>query len=339
MGQTTFSGPVVSQNGFIENSFTTAQRDAIVDPTAGLLIYNTTTNAYEVYNGTSWQDAFGPSISNFDWTSSVDYQEASLGVTYNTLRLDMTGFSGNVEDLLRIPSGTILSVVTGSGTYAATMGGTFTYNSFVGVYDAYVTGTGLPSTLTPVTEIIWSQPNVPVALPTVTGVNPSTVDVAGGVEVSVSGTEFAGATLVEIGGVDVGAFTIISDTYLAISSVPAHIEALGLSVKVTNSVGASANNSIFDYIGVPTVTAISPDNGSAAGGDTVVITGSGYMATDGISFVYGVTIGGTAVDSYTVDSPTQITVVTGAHVAEAGVDVAVTTEFGTSVPNTLFTYA
>lgn len=59
MGQTTFSGPVVSQNGFIENSFTTAQRDAIVDPTAGLLIYNTTTNAYEVYNGTGWQAAFG----------------------------------------------------------------------------------------------------------------------------------------------------------------------------------------------------------------------------------------------------------------------------------------
>jgi hypothetical protein len=337
MANTTFNGPVVSQNGFLDSSFTTAERDAIVDPTAGLLIYNTDTNTYEVYNGTGWQPAFVPPELNFDWTSSVDYQAAIIGDSSN-LRLDMTGFSGNVEDLLRIPSGTILSVVTGSGTYSAHCG-IFNYNSYVGVYDAYVTGTGLPPTLTPITEIIWSQPDVPVALPTVYGVSPTFVDVAGGVFVSVSGTEFAGATLVEIGGVDVGAFTIYSDTYLVISSVPAHIKALGLSVKVTNSVGASANNSIFDYIGVPTVTAISPNNGSVAGGDTVVITGSGYMATDGMNFVYVVTIGGTAVDSYTVDSPTQITVVTGAHVAEAGVDVAVTTQFGTSVPNTLFTYA
>ena len=54
MGQTTFTGPVISQNGFADNSFTTAERDAIVDPQAGLLIYNTTVNEYQVYNGTAW---------------------------------------------------------------------------------------------------------------------------------------------------------------------------------------------------------------------------------------------------------------------------------------------
>lgn len=60
MSTTTFSGPVASQNGFIENSFTTAERDAIPSPSIGLLIYNTETNVYEVYNGTAWQSAFGP---------------------------------------------------------------------------------------------------------------------------------------------------------------------------------------------------------------------------------------------------------------------------------------
>lgn len=60
MSTTTFSGPVASQNGFIENSFTTAERDAIASPSIGLLIYNTETNVYEVYNGTAWQSAFGP---------------------------------------------------------------------------------------------------------------------------------------------------------------------------------------------------------------------------------------------------------------------------------------
>lgn len=59
MGQTTFTGPVISQNGFIDASFTTAERDAIVDPQPGLLIYNTTDNTYEVYTGTAWDTAFG----------------------------------------------------------------------------------------------------------------------------------------------------------------------------------------------------------------------------------------------------------------------------------------
>jgi hypothetical protein len=63
MSLTTFTGPVVSQNGFIDSSFTDAERDAIVDPQPGLLIYNTTSNTYQVCTvggGTpTWDTAFG----------------------------------------------------------------------------------------------------------------------------------------------------------------------------------------------------------------------------------------------------------------------------------------
>lgn len=63
MGQTTFTGPVVSQNGFIDNSFTDAERDAIVDPQPGLLIWNTTSNEYQVCTvgggSPTWDSAFG----------------------------------------------------------------------------------------------------------------------------------------------------------------------------------------------------------------------------------------------------------------------------------------
>lgn len=88
MSITTFSGPVASQNGFIENSFTTAERDAIVDPQTGLLIYNTTTNTYEVYNGTSWQDAFAapivlplPNVTTFTPTSGPTAGGTTLTVS------------------------------------------------------------------------------------------------------------------------------------------------------------------------------------------------------------------------------------------------------------------
>lgn len=40
--------------GFLPPRMTTAQRDAIVSPTAGLQVYNTTTNTPQFYNGSIW---------------------------------------------------------------------------------------------------------------------------------------------------------------------------------------------------------------------------------------------------------------------------------------------
>lgn len=80
MGQTTFSGPVKSDNGFIENSFTTAERDAIADPAVGLMIYNTTTNTYQVYGNSGWQEAFAPPApSSVTYVSGVDFTSAYFG--------------------------------------------------------------------------------------------------------------------------------------------------------------------------------------------------------------------------------------------------------------------
>lgn len=45
---------VSTAKGFLGPRMTTTQRDAISTPATGLLVYNTTTNAYNVYNGTSW---------------------------------------------------------------------------------------------------------------------------------------------------------------------------------------------------------------------------------------------------------------------------------------------
>jgi hypothetical protein len=43
-----------TSKGFLPPRLTTVQRDAIGSPAAGLIIYNTTTNGLECYNGTSW---------------------------------------------------------------------------------------------------------------------------------------------------------------------------------------------------------------------------------------------------------------------------------------------
>ena len=44
--------------GFLPPRMTTTERDAITTPAAGLMIYNTTTNKAQCYNGTAWQDLF-----------------------------------------------------------------------------------------------------------------------------------------------------------------------------------------------------------------------------------------------------------------------------------------
>lgn len=54
MAQTTFSGPVASQNGFQLPALTTSQVNAIANPATGLMVYNTTTSAITYYNGTAW---------------------------------------------------------------------------------------------------------------------------------------------------------------------------------------------------------------------------------------------------------------------------------------------
>ena len=55
--------------GFLPPRMTAEQRNAIASPAAGLTIYNTTTNAFECYNGTNWYstvhyigEAFGGGI-------------------------------------------------------------------------------------------------------------------------------------------------------------------------------------------------------------------------------------------------------------------------------------
>ena len=87
----------------------------------------------------------------------------------------------------------------------------------------------------------------------------------------------------------------------------------------------------------PTVTNVDPEVGPATGGNSVVITGTGFGGLSGAS---AVTFGTHNATSYVVDSLTQITAVAPAGVAGTTVDVRVTNTGGTSVagPADKYTY-
>lgn len=87
------------------------------------------------------------------------------------------------------------------------------------------------------------------------------------------------AASVTIGGVAVTNLTVVSDTEITATTPPGTVGPA--DVVVTTDGGSDTLVDGFTYEPepppVPTVTAIAPDTGSEAGGDSVTITGTGFL--------------------------------------------------------------
>src|SRR5262249_18543636 len=175
----------------------------------------------------------------------------------------------------------------------------------------------------------------PAPAPTITAVSPASGTNAGGTVVTISGTNFTGASSVKFGGVNATGFTVLSDGSLT-ATAPAHAAGT-VDITVTTPGGTSAITSAdhFSYVAaaVPAVTGISPNPGPTAGGTSVTVTGTGFTGATAVSF------GGVAATSFTVNSATQITA-TAPPQWSGTADVTVTTPAGTSaaVSGDRFTY-
>ena len=170
--------------------------------------------------------------------------------------------------------------------------------------------------------------------PTVTAVGPSNGATLGGDSVVISGDDLTGASKVTFGDIDSVQFGVDSPTRIT-ATTPAHAAGT-VQVQVTTTAGASADTAADDFTyaepGVPTITSLSPKNGSVDGGTTVTITGTDFR---GLSGTAAVTFDGIDAAHFTVVSATKITATTPAH-AEGAVDVTVTTVVGSATSS--FTY-
>jgi hypothetical protein len=168
--------------------------------------------------------------------------------------------------------------------------------------------------------------------PTVTSVAPTSGPIAGGTALTITGSNFAAGAAVSIGGTAATGVTVVNPTTIT-ATAPAHA-AGAVSVTVTNPDAQSGTlASAFTYVAPPTVTSIAPTSGPIAGGTSVTITGTNFVA--GAT----VTIGGTPATGVTVVNVTTITATTPAH-ATGAVDVIVANADGQSGTLTGgFTYA
>ncbi|KRC60611.1 hypothetical protein ASE14_06360 [Agromyces sp. Root81] len=157
-----------------------------------------------------------------------------------------------------------------------------------------------------------------VAAPVLTALAPDEGPVAGGTPVTITGTGLGGATSLTIDGVPVP-FTQVSDTEITFTT-PAH--AAGTVDVVVTTPGGASNALPFTYVAVPAIVSLAPDEGPAAGGTLVTVTGTDLAGATGL------TVDGASVP-FTQVSGTEITFTTPAHAA-GPVDVVVTTPGGAS---------
>jgi ELWxxDGT repeat protein len=120
------------------------------------------------------------------------------------------------------------------------------------------------------------------AQPTLTSLSPTSGSSLGGDLINLIGTGFSGATAVSFGGVN-ATFEIQSDTWIT-ATVPA--QGAGSQGVTVTSTGGTSNSISFTYVGVPTpaITGLTATSGSTVGGDTVIILGSGFSSTTGVTF-------------------------------------------------------
>jgi hypothetical protein len=168
-----------------------------------------------------------------------------------------------------------------------------------------------------------------VAAPALMSVSPNSGPAAGGqTGVQLGGANLANATSVTFGG---SAATITGNAGTTITvTTPAHA-AGAVDVVVTTAGGSATSMNGYTFVAAPSLTTVSPNSGSTAGGQTgVVISGTNLSGATSVTF------GGTPA-TITNNGAGSTTVTTPAHAAGL-VDVVVTTAGGSATASNAYTY-
>ena len=252
--------------------------------------------SYIAGNGPSTAQSFtisGTNLSNNLVLTAPTNYEISSGGAYTTA-ITLTQTSGTVTE-------TTINVRLKSGLSAGS------YNN----QNITITGSCISQSVTCSGSV--------ATPPTISSFTPTSA--ASGSTVTITGTNFTGATAVSFGGTPATSFSIVSAT--SITAVVAN--GTSGSVSITTP-GGTASRAGFTYVLAPTITSFTPT--SAATGATVTITGTNFTGATIVSF------GGTTATSLSVVSATSITAVVASGTTG---NVSVTTPGGTA-SLTGFTY-
>jgi hypothetical protein len=152
------------------------------------------------------------------------------------------------------------------------------------------------------------------AAPTVTGIAPTSGPATGGTAVTITGTNFrspASVAFADLGSGKAATGVVVVNATTITATTPAHTGGLKDVVVMNPDQQTGTLKNAFTYIQPVTVSSISPNGGTTAGGTQVTITGTAFLAPA------TVTLGGTAATAVSVVDATPITATTPAHAAGA----------------------
>ncbi len=226
------------------------------------------------------------------------------GTTVTITGTNLTG--GMIVDFGSTPA-TNVTVVSSTEITAVSPAGT-------GMVNVTVTGPGGVSAVSSASQFTYSL------VPTITAVSPPAAPLAGGTTVTITGSNFTGATAVDFGSTPATNVTVVTASKIT-ATAPAGTGTV--NVTVTNSNGTSATSSAdqFTYESKPTITGVSPASGTLGGGTTVTITGTNLAGASLVNF------GSVAA---TIKSNTLTQIVVTSPAGTGTVNIVVTDPGGTS---------
>jgi len=323
----TTPGGTASLAGFIFIPAPTITSFAPTTAAVGTLISITGSN----FNNTSAITLGGTPVTAFTVVSSTSIVAIVGNGSTGAVSLTTPGGTASLAGFTFIPAPTITSFapttavagamisITGTNfnnTSAITLGGTpvaaFTVVSSTSIVARVSSGsTGAVSLTTPGgTASLAGFTFIPA--PTITSFAPTTA--AAGALISITGTNFNNAFSLTLGGTQVTAFTVVSST-----SIVAIVGAGSSGAVSLTTPGGTASLAGFTFIPPPIITKFQPE--SAGKGSILSINGTNLTGT------YAISLGGTAVNSFTIVSSDSILAVVGTGSTGA---VSLTTPGGTA---------
>lgn len=175
--------------------------------------------------------------------------------------------------------------------------------------DRMVTSTGSYSATAPLSSGQWIMQMVAFRAfvgtsPTITSLSPNTGSTAGGTSVTVTGTNFGTGAAVTFGTAAATNVVVVNSTTITATTPPGSAGAVTVTVTLNGQSGSLANG--FTYVAPPTVTRVSPNTGTTAGGTSVTITGTNFAAGATVSFGSAAASNVSVVNSTTITATTPI---------------------------------
>ncbi len=318
----TFTAPAAGASGIFSNSSNTI---TVTTNSSGIASAsfkaNTNPGNYSVTAAVTGLSAATFSLSNLAPPAVVGISPTS-GPTAGGTSVTITGanFTGATAVRFGTTSANNITAVNSTTITATSPAGT-------GTVDVTVTTPGGTSATSAADQFTYAAP------PTVTSVFPASGPIAGGTSVTITGTNFTGATTVNFGTIAGTNVTLISPTQILVNSPAEAAGTVNVTVKTVGGTSTTTLADQFTYAASPTVIGVSPSSGPAHGGTQVVIAGTTLTGATAVYF------GATPATSFSVVSSAMITAVTPPGTPGI-VDVTVTTTGGTTTTSAAdqFTY-